>query len=175
MRSFAAQARFTSWAPDRVRFRLDGEDFWLRVPPTLELLDIAANYTWQRLVPGAVDEPGKSLLMEWLMDPDHPATWRRLHVAMQPLGTCLYGFPFFTAARVAANLHEHFSLFRLWAQLNLHVDLRDAEAADWIAAALAWMLATPKDDKSRNAVWAELTTPGRLPTWVPGVLPEWMG
>lgn len=175
MRSFAAQARFGGWSPDVVLFRLDGEDFWLKVPPTLELLDIAANYAWQQLVPGAVEEPGKSLLLEWLADPEHPASWRRLHIAMQPLGLYLYGMPFFVAARTAANLHQHFSLFRMWAQLNLHVDLRTAEAADWIAAATAWMLSAQKDEKSRNAMWAELTTPGRLPEWVPGVLPEWMG
>lgn len=175
MRSFAAQARFAGWSPELVLFRMDDEDFWLRVPSTLELLDIAASYAWRQLVPGALEEPGRSLLLEWLNDPDHPATWRRLHLAVQPLGLHLYGFPFFMAARTAANLHSHFTLFRLWAQLNLHIDLREAEAADWIAAAAAWLLATQKDDKSRNAVWAELTTPGRLPTWVPGVLPEWMG
>lgn len=175
MRSFAAQARFAGWASEVVLLRFDGEDFYLRVPPTLELLDIAANYTWRQLVPNALEEPGRSMLLDWLDDPDHPATWRRLHIAMQPLGMHLYGFPFFVAARTAANLHANFTLFRMWSQLNLHADLREAEAADWIAAATAWLLAAQKDEKSRNAVWAELTTPGRLPTWVPGVLPEWMG
>jgi hypothetical protein len=169
---FADQVRFGDWSPPVVLVRLDGEPLWLRVPPTMELLDIAATYGWQRLLPGALEEPGRSMLLEWLDDPDHPATWKRLHVAVQPLGQYLYGVPFFVAARTAANLLHHFTLFRMWSQLNLHVDLHQADAADWIAAAMAWLISSKSDEKSRNALWAELTTPGRLPA---EVLPGWMG
>lgn len=174
MRSFANEVRFPLSAPEVVLVRIEGEDFWLKVPPTLELLDIAANYAWQQLIPGALEEPGRQLLLDWLDDSDHPASWKRLHVAMQPLGLYLYGVPYFVAARTAANLLHHYSLFRMWAQLNLHFDPQQAQAADWIAAALAWLLSTKTDSKERNALWAELTTPGRLPTDAPGVLPEWM-
>jgi hypothetical protein len=174
LRSFASEVRSPLASPDVVLLRMDGEDFWLRVPPALELLDIAANYDWQRLVPGSLEEPGQELLMDWLADPESPATWKRLHVMVQPLGIYLYGVPFFVAARTAANLLHHFSLFRMWAQLNLHIDLHQAQAADWIAAAMAWMLASKPEAKDRNALWAELTTPGRLPVEVPGVLPEWL-
>jgi len=170
--SFASQVRFGAWSPDTVLVYLDDQDFWLKVPPTLELLDIAANYSWQRLLPGALEEPGRALLLDWLSDPDHPATWKRLHVAVQPLGEYLYGVPFFVAARTASNLLHQFSVFRMWAQLNLHIDLHQAQAADWIAAAMAWLVSSKSDEKGRNQLWAELTTPGRLPE---GVLPGWMG
>ena len=145
------------------------------MPPTLELLDIAANYTWQRLVPGALEEPGQSQLIDWLNDPDHPATWRRRPLPCSRSASTSTDSRSSLPPSMAANLHQNFTLFRLWSQLNLHIDLHQAEAADWIAAAAAWLLSTQKDEKSRNAAWAELTTPGRLPTWVPGVLPEWMG
>lgn len=174
MRSFASEVRSPLAAPDVVLLRMDGEDFWLRVPGALELLDIAANYAWQQLVPGRLEEPGQELLMEWLTDPEHPATWKRLHIMVQPLGIYLYGVPFFIAARTAANLLHHFSLFRMWAQLNLHIDLHQAQAADWIAAAMAWMVSSKTEAKDRNALWAELTTPGRLPAEIPGVLPDWL-
>jgi hypothetical protein len=175
VRSFAAEVRFPLAAPDVVLMRIEGEDFWLGVPSALELLDIAANYAWQRLVPDAVAEPGRQRLLDWLDDPDHPASWKRLHVAVQPLGLYLYGVPFFVAARIASNLLHHYSLFRVWALLNLNFDAERAEAADWIAAAMAWLLSSKPDAKERNALWAELTTPGRLPVEAPGVLPEWMG
>lgn len=176
MRSFAAEVRFPLAAPETVLVRVEGEDFDFHVPAALELLDIAANYAWQELLPGALDEEGQARLLEWLDDPEHPASWKRLHVAVQPLGLYLYGVPFFVAARTAANLLEHYSLFRMWAQLNLMCfDAQHAEAADWIAAAMAWLIGSKTESKDRNALWAELTTPSRLPVEVPGVLPPWMG
>ena len=172
--SFASLVRTRGLAPERVRIFLDDEEFVLRVPGVWELLDIAAAYQWQLLLPGALEEPGRTLLHEWLEDPEHPATLKRLHIAVQPLGTYLYGVPFFTAARCAANLLGSFPVFRMWAQLNLHTSLEGAEAADWIAAATAWLVSSRAEKKDREALWAELTTPGRLPDWVPGVVPTWM-
>lgn len=174
MSLFASQVRFPGLAPERILLVFDDEEFVLPVPPVFELLDIAASYGWERLVPQGLEEPGRTLLYEWLADPEHPASLKRLHIAVQPLGTYLYGMPFFAAARTAANLLHHFSLFRMWAALNLHTDLRGAEAADWITAATAWLLSSRHEEKERNRLWAELTTPSRLPTTVPGVLPEWM-
>lgn len=175
MRSFADEVRSPLAAPGRVLLCFDDEDFWLRVPSTLELLDIAANYAWRMLIPDALEEPGRSVMEDWLADPQHPATWKRLHIAVQPLGTYLYGVPFFVASRTAANLLHHYSLFRMWSQLNLQRDLYSADAADWIAAATAWLISSEHDKKKRDALWAELTTPGRLPSWLPGIVPEWMG
>lgn len=174
MSAFASHVRTWGLAPERVLLVFDDEEFILRVPPVFELLDIAATYNWERLVPQGLEEPGRALLYEWLADPEHPASFKRLHIAMQPLGSYLYGMPFFAAARTSAHLLHHFSLFRMWAALNLHADLRDAEAADWVAAATAWLLSSKHEEKERQRLWAELTTPSRLPTSVPGVLPAWM-
>lgn len=171
MRSFATETRSALAAPDVVLVRLEGEPFWLHVPPVLELMDIAANYRWQRLLPDSLEEPERQILLEWLADPEHPATWKRLHVVMQPVGMYLYGVPFFVAARTAANMLHHFTVFRMWSQLNLHMDLRDADAPDWIAAGMAWLISSKTEEKDRNALWAELTTPGRLPD---DVIPGWM-
>lgn len=173
MRSFA-QTVWLGEPGDVVVIRLDGEDFRLIAPETMRLLDIAANYAWQHLLPEALIEPDRERLLEWLHDPDHPASWKRLHVVVQPLGTYFYGFPFFTAARALGTLMHYYTAFQMWAVTNVTVDLARATAVQWCAAAVSWQLHLGEKDTDRKDTWARLTVPGRLPFDAPGVTPHWI-
>lgn len=154
---------------------LDGEEFQLQVPDTWELIDIAASYTWPRLLPGALVDVDAEAMQGYIQDERHLLTWGRLHVVVQRLGLYLYGWPFFVAARALSTLMSYESAFTLWAVTNLPRDPATFSASEWVAASINWQLSMSSDkEEKRNARWAELTTPGRLPMDDPGVAPYWM-
>lgn len=153
---------------------LDDEDFTLVVPTVMELLDIAANYSWRSLIPEGLITVDRNRMHERLNDPEDPMTWKRLHIVAQPVGLYLYGFPFFTAARALGTLRHYFTAFHMWAVSHLSVDLREASAAQWCAAAVTWLVQQGDKPEDHRTAWANLTIPGTLPMDAPGVSPDWM-
>lgn len=153
---------------------LDDEEFELPVPEVHRLLDIAAAYAWRRLVPEGLVGADRERMHERLADPEDPMSWKRLHIVMQPVGTYLYGFPFFVAARALGTTQHYLTAFRMWAVCNVTVDLDRASAAEWCAAAVCWLAQQGSKEEQRKEVWAQLTIPGTLPMEAPGVSPDWL-
>lgn len=161
--------------PDVVALVLGEDEFHLRVPGVWDLLDIAATYQWPRLLPGALLDDDRELMNELLLDPKHKMSSGRLHIVVQSLGLYLYGWPFFVAARSLSGLMAYESAFTLWSVTHLTRDPATFSAAEWVSASINWQLSMSADkEEKRNARWAELTIPGRLPMDDPGVAPTWM-
>lgn len=174
MNQFITKLHRPGFSPDIVTVVLGEQEYRLRVPQPFDLLDIAATYNWAALLPGSLLDEDFAVMEDNLADPDHKLTARRLHVAIQPLGTYLYGWPFFMAARALGTLRLYEPTFRTWAVLNVPRPLDGMSAADWVAASVAWQMQMGKKEEDRNNTWARLTIPGRLPMDAPGVTPDWM-
>jgi hypothetical protein len=171
---FAGQLHRPGISPDVVAIRLDDDEYHLRVPGPLELVDIAAAYRWPALLPGALIDGDADRMADQIEDPDEAVTPQRLHVVVQSLGSYLYGWPFFIAARALRLVQVYEPVFRCWAVMNLAGRLDGMSAPDWVSSAIAWRLSLESKEADRNAAWAELTIPGRLPEHAPGVTPAWM-
>lgn len=172
--SFATTVHMPGVSAPTALVVIDDEEFALPVPEPHQLLDIAASYAWRQLLPDGLAEADMQRMHQRLRDPDDLMTWKRLHVIAQPLGLYLYGFPFFVAARALGTVRHYLTAFRMWAVCNVAVDLSAASAADWCAAAVAWLVQTGDKEEKRLEMWAQLTTPGVLPMEAPGVSPDWM-
>lgn len=173
--SFATAVHMPGISPEIAVLRLDDEEYCLPVPEPFALIDLAAAYAWRRLIPDGLIEADAVRVHERLRDPEDPMSWKRLHVVAQPLGLYLYGFPFFVAARALGTARHYFTAFRMWSLCNITVDLYQASAADWCAAAVTWLSQQGGEkEEQRKALWAELTTPGVLPMEAPGVSPDWL-
>jgi hypothetical protein len=172
--SFRHRLHRPGHSPPVVALILGEDEYHLRVPDPYALMDLAAAYNWTALIPGALTGDGPDRIAEHLADPDHKLTSKRLHVAVQPLGTYLYGWPFYIASRALRLLRFHEATFRCWALLNVALPVDAMSAADWTAASIAWQMSMNHKEEERNAAWAELTVPGRLPMDAPGVTPDWM-
>src|SRR5690606_19398261 len=125
----------------------------LRVPGVIELLDIAAAYQWPRLLPGSLIPDDAQRMERHLADPDHALTARSLHVIAQPVGAYLYGWPFFSAARVLRMVRVYEPMFRCWAVVNMSRSVDGLSAVDWVSAGVAWRLSMEHKEAERNAAW----------------------
>lgn len=161
------------YSPSSVPIVLDDVEYVIDIPDTYTLLDIAASYAWPQLLPGCLTEDSRSEMLERINDADNLMTLRRLHVVVQPIGTYLYGWPFFVASRALRIVRTNESYFRAWALTNIHISLDAMSPADWTSASVAWQMSMAQKEEERNATWAELTTPSRLPE-IPIVMPGWM-
>lgn len=172
--SFADTLYMPGVSQPRAVLRLDDEEFTLVIPGVMQLLDIAANYSWRTLLPDGLLRLDRERMYERLDDPDDPMTWKRLHIVAQPVGLYLYGFPFFTAARALGTLRHYLAAFQMWAVTHLTLDLATASAAQWCAAAVTWLVQQGDKPEDHRTTWANLTIPGTLPMDAPGVSPDWM-
>jgi|SRR5690606_7172417 len=174
MASFASTVHLPGYSAEVAVLAIDDEEFRLPVPGVMDLLDIAASYAWRQLLPDGLVEADAERMHQRLADPEDRLTWKRLHVVAQPLGLYLYGFPFFVAARALGTVRHYFTAFRMWSLVNARIDFATASAADWCAAAVAWLVQQGSKEEQRKEMWAQLTMPGILPMEAPGVSPDWM-
>lgn len=141
---------------------------------TWELIDIAADYRWWELIPGSLRDKDQKKINRLLRKRGSRMSMRLLHYSAQQLADTVYGWPFFTASRMAASLRVAQVPFLMWC---VQKGMRPAEinsAIEVCAVIAAWLHeATGADEKKRRELDAQLSVPTALSLFVPGMTPSW--
>lgn len=161
-------------------FLLDRLDYTVPELPTRELLFALATDSWWMVVPNAVDEPGRTELLERLKDEDDPLDYEHLWVVGTTLlgrlaGTTALGGTgegYFPAVRICGALLSQWMLFSGWCAAH-GMDPVAAPLYRVVAAGYQMLREGCTEEKDRNNLDSRIWAPApHSPEAVPLIRPE---